>query len=93
MKHWSEFLTNRTHFTKRLSKIANTLTYEVQETEMKVINAKANLERLELQICNKLADNYNNEIDYEKAVLTAKTKAAKWNNEPIKDHKPHTVKK
>ena len=88
MKHWSEFINNRTHATKRLGKMANTLTYEVQEKQLQLDNAKANLERFELQICNKIAGNYQSECQYETAILGAKHKAEQWNNEPIDSHKP-----
>lgn len=94
MKHWSEFLEPRTLANRRISKLANTLTYEVQENELKLQNAKANLERLELQICNKIAGNYTNEVEYENAILNAKAKANEWNNSPIDSHKPtHRNKK
>ncbi|OAE92116.1 hypothetical protein [Flavobacterium psychrophilum] len=88
MKHWSEFLEQRTHATKRLGKLANPLTYEVQEKELQLQNAKLNLERFELQICNKIAGNYTNEVEYENAILNAKAKANEWNNSPIDSHKP-----
>lgn len=94
MKHWSEFIDNRTHATKRLGKLANTLTYEVQDKELQLQNAKANLERFELQICNKIAGNYQSECEYENAILSAKYKANEWNNSPIDSHKPtHKNKK
>jgi hypothetical protein len=93
MKHWIDFLNNRTHITKRLGKLANTLTFEVQSKELELQNAKANLERFELQICNKIAVNYRSECEYENAILSAKHKADLWNNSPIATHKPHTVKK
>ena len=48
MKHWSEFLLTRTQATVRLGKIARTLTFEVQEKQIQLDNAKANLDRLEL---------------------------------------------
>ncbi|OWP81642.1 hypothetical protein BWK63_04990 [Flavobacterium covae] len=89
MKHWSEFLPQRTHVTKRLAKMANALTFEVQSKELELQNAKANLERFELQICNKIAGNYQSECEYENAIIGAKHKADKWNNEPIDSHKPH----
>lgn len=93
MKHWSEFLPTRTHATKRLSKIANALTFEVQQKEIELSNAKTNLERLELQISNKIAENYNSECEFENAILSAKNKAKKWNNEPIENHKPTSTPK
>lgn len=94
MKHWSEFINHRTHATKRLGKMANALTFEVQSKELELQNAKANLERFELQICNKIAGNYKSECEFENAILSAKHKAEKWNNEPISGHKPtHEIKK
>ena len=88
MKHWSEFINNRTHETKRLAKMANCLTFEVQSKELELHNAKANLERFESQICNKIASNYKSECEYENAILSAKHKANEWNNSPIDSHKP-----
>lgn len=94
MKHWSEFIEPRTHANKRLGKLASSLIYEVQDKELQSQNAKANLERLELQICNKIAGNYTNEVEYENAILNAKHKADMWNNEPIDKQKPsHKNKK
>lgn len=92
MKHWSEFLESRTHATKRLAKLANPLTYEVQQKELELQNARSNLERFETQICNKIAGNYSDQTEFENAVSSAKHKADKWNNSPIVSHKPHTVK-
>ncbi|WP_395078120.1 hypothetical protein [Flavobacterium sp.] len=87
MKHWSEFLLTRTQATNRLGRIARTLTYEVQEKQMQIDNAKANLERLELNICNKIANNYSHENDFESAIENAKHKAEIYNNEPVNSHK------
>ncbi|MBF7091120.1 hypothetical protein IUY40_06170 [Flavobacterium sp. ALJ2] len=92
MKHWSDFINNRTHSLKRLGKLANTLTFEVQSKEFELQNAKLNLERFEAQICNKIAGNYSSECEFENAILSAKYKADLWNNEPIDNHKPQTVK-
>ena len=58
MKHWIDFLEPKTHTTKRIGKLANTLTYEVEECELKLQNAKANLQRYETQFCNKIASYY-----------------------------------
>lgn len=93
MKHWSDFIDNRTHATKRLGKLANALTFEVKSKELELQNAKANLERFELQICNKISGNYKSECEFENAISSAKHKADLWNNSPIDSHKPHTVKK
>lgn len=87
MKHWSECLLTRTQATNRLGKIARTLTYEVQEKEIQLQNAKANLERLELAICNKISGNYTQEADYENAIANAKNKADIFNNEFINNRK------
>lgn len=92
MKHWSDFIDHQTHTTKRLGKLANTLTFEVQSKELELQNAKLNLDRFETQICNKIANNYSSECEFENAILSAKHKADLWNNEPIDSHKPHTVK-
>lgn len=92
MKHWITFLKNRTHSTQRLGKLANSLTYEVESKAIEFENAKANLERFETQICNKIAGNYSDQSEFENAILSAKHKAELWNNEPIDSHKPHTVK-
>ncbi|WP_123906896.1 hypothetical protein [Flavobacterium columnare] len=83
MKHWSNFLTKKTLEIKRLGKIASTMSYEVQCKELELQNAKANLDRLELQICGKIASNYNNEIDYENAISQAQNKARIWNSTPV----------
>ena len=94
MKHWIEFLEPRTHANIRISKLANSLTYEVEEKQLQLQNAKLNLERIELQICNKIAGNYTNEVEYENSILNAKHKAEQWNNSPIDSHKPtHRNKK
>ncbi|TRX37877.1 hypothetical protein FNW52_02970 [Flavobacterium sp. ZT3R18] len=93
MKHWSEFIDNRTHATKRLAKLANSLAFDVQDKEMLLTNAKANLDRFELQICNKIAGNYKSECEYENAILGAKHKANVWNNTPTNELKNPTHKK
>jgi hypothetical protein len=88
MKHWIDFLEPKTHTKNRIGKLANTLTYEVEEKELQLQNAKANLHRYEIQFCNKIASNYNSEIDFENAVACAKHKAENWNNSPIDSHQP-----
>ena len=85
MKHWSEFLLTRTQATNRLAKIGRNLTFEVQEKEIQLQNAKANLDRLEQNICNKIANNYTNETDYTNAIENAKHKAEIFNNELINE--------
>ncbi|SHL81502.1 hypothetical protein [Flavobacterium chilense] len=92
MKHWSEFLDQKTHAIKRMGKLANSLTFEVQSKELELQNAKLNLERFENQICNKIAENYSSECEFESAIQGAKNRANLWNNEPTNTHKPHTVK-
>ncbi|HFG0578643.1 hypothetical protein [Flavobacterium psychrophilum] len=87
MKHWSEFLSTRTQATNRLGKFARTLTYEVQEKQLQLENAKANLDKLELKICNLVADRYSHENDFTNAIETAKHKAEIYNNEPVNSHK------
>lgn len=93
MKHWSDFISNRTHATKELGKLAKSLTFEVKSKELELQNAKENLDRFETQIRNKIAGNYSSECEFENAILNAKYKADLWNNEPINNHKPHTTKK
>lgn len=88
MKHWTEFLNLRSYNTKRLGKLAVSLSYDVQEKEMMLQNAKANLERFETQILNTISDAFKSKADFETAILTAKEKAINWNNEPITNHKP-----
>lgn len=83
MKHWSEFLLTRTQATNRLGKIARNLTFEVQEKEIQLLNAMANLDRLEQNICNKIANNYTHESDYTNAIDSAKAKAETFNNQLI----------
>lgn len=92
MKHWSEFLENKTHSIKRMAKLASPLTFEVQSKELELQNAKLNLERFETQICNKISGGYSDQSEFENAISNAKHKADLWNNEPIIIHKPHTVK-
>lgn len=92
MKHWITFLKGRTHTTQRLGKIASSLSFEVESKALELENAKANLERFETQICNKIAGNYSDQMEFETAISSAKHKANLWNNEPIDSHKPHTLK-
>lgn len=88
MKHWIEFLSNKTHNIRRLGKLANALAFEVESKELEFKNAKLNLDRFETQICNKISGNYSSESEFENAILSAKSKANLWNNEPIENHKP-----
>ena len=85
MKHWSEFLLTRTQATNRMAKFARTLEFEVYEKETQLKQAKANLERLEQNICNKIANNYTHETDFTNAIENAKHKADVFNNELIND--------
>ena len=88
MKHWSEFIHHRSHALKRLGKIANSLTFEVESKAIELQNAKANLERFETEICNSIAGNYSDQSEFETAILNAKHKANLWNTAPIASHKP-----
>ena len=88
MKHWIEFIDNRTHATKRLGKLVNSLTYEVEQKELELQNARTNLENFETKICNKISSNYKSQCEFENEILSAKHKAKEWNNSPIDSHKP-----
>lgn len=92
MKHWIDFIDNRTHATKRLGKLANALTFEIKSKELELQNARSNLDRFETQICNSIASNYKSECEFENAISSAKHKADLWNNSPIDNHKPHSKK-
>jgi len=88
MKHWIEFIPNKSHTLKRLGKLANSLTFEVESKTLELNNAKDNLERFETKVCNAIASNYSDQTEFENAILNAKHKAELWNNEPIEKHKP-----
>ena len=92
MKHWSDFLKHRTHTTKRLGKIANTLSFEILNKELELQSLKHSLDKLEVKISGAIAQQYTNETDYTNAIELAKTKAHNWNNSSIENHKPHTQK-
>lgn len=85
MKHWSEFLLTRTAHTNRLAKIARNLEFEVYEKEIQLLNAKANLERIETKVCNMVANNYTHENDFTTAIENAKHKADLFNKEMINE--------
>ncbi len=83
MKHFSEFLGTRTPTTNRLGRIARTLTYEVEDKQNALDNAKDNLERLEKKIISKIENRYTHAGEMANEIATAKAKAEIWNNEMI----------
>ena len=93
MKHWSEFLPTRSHYTNKLGKMANTLNFEIQSRELELESIKQSFEKIELQISDQIASNYPNEQEYTNAIESAKTKAIAWNKSPITTHKHENQKR
>lgn len=83
MKHWIEFLESKTHDTKRLGKIANSLLFEKQQKEIELQGLEQSLHNIQTEILSKLEPNYSNTKIMVCAVVSAKAKADKWNTTPI----------
>ncbi|MFV8335191.1 hypothetical protein ACNQF7_03780 [Flavobacterium sp. RSP29] len=82
MKHWIEFLEKKTHDTKRLGKISNSLLFEKQQKEIELKALEESLHKLQTEILAQLQPNYSDEKTMVYAVVRAKSKADKWNNTP-----------
>jgi hypothetical protein len=82
MKHWIEFLDKRTHDTKRLGKIANSLLFEKQQKEIELKGLEETMSIVQLEILDKLKPLYSTEKSMILATIEAKVKADKWNATP-----------
>jgi hypothetical protein len=82
MKHWIEFLEKKTHDTKKLGKIANSLLFEKQQKEIELQGLEESLSIVQTDILNKLKTNYKDQEVMILAVIKAKKKADEWNNTP-----------
>lgn len=92
MKHWSEFLENKTHETKRLGKMSNAFLFDVKQKEIELKAATESHQETEREIVKKISKHYNSETELKQAIELAISKATNWNNSPINNHKPHTQK-
>jgi len=82
MKHWIEFLDKKTHDTKRLGKIANSLLFEKQQKEIELKGLEETINDMETKILDKLKAFYNIEKKMITAIFEAIEKAEKWNSTP-----------
>ena len=85
MKHWIEFLDKKTHDTKRLGKISNSLLFEKQQKEIELKALEDSLHKVQTEILDKLKPNYSNEKTMIYAMASAKVKADKWNATPTNE--------
>lgn len=88
MKHYTAFLTNKTHYTKVLGKLATSLSFEIKDKEVTLNVLKAKLDVLDKEIALKSAPLYNTYSDFTTDAINAQKQAYNWNNEPIENHKP-----
>jgi hypothetical protein len=82
MKHWIEFLAIKTHDTKRLGKIANSLLFEKQQKEIELKGLEETMSIVQVEILDKLKPFYSTEKSMILATIEAKVKADKWNATP-----------
>jgi chaperone required for assembly of F1-ATPase len=85
MKHWIEFLDKKTHDTKRLGKIANSVLFEKQQKEIELKGLEESLQSIQSEILAKLEPNYSNTKAMVYAMVQAKSKADKWNATPTNE--------
>jgi hypothetical protein len=88
MKHYVDFLKHKTHTSKQLGKLANTLVYEIKEKELQLAAFKESLKNIEQQINDKIEPFYTTSLEYKKDLRASIKKSFQFNNEPIANHKP-----
>lgn len=93
MKHWIEFLPNKTHETKRLGKIATSIEFEKQQKEIELQNLEETLSLLQTDIFNKLKKYYSSSEVMMLEVIKAKKAADKWNTTPTTELQNPNLKK
>lgn len=82
MKHWIEFLPNKTHETKRLGKIVTSIEFEKQQKEIELQSLEERLSLLQTDILNKLDKHYTSSEVMILEVIKAKKAADQWNTTP-----------
>lgn len=87
MKHWIEFLANKTHETKRLGKIVTSIEFEKQQKEIELQNLEETLNLLQTDILNKLDKHYSSSEVMILEVIKAKKAADEWNTTQTAEHK------
>lgn len=93
MKHWIEFLPNKTHETKRLGKIVTSIEFEKQQKEIELQNLEETLSLLQTDIFNKLKKYYSSSEVMMLEVIKAKKAADKWNTTPTTELQNPNLKK
>lgn len=92
MKHWIEFLAQKSNKTKRLGKLIQSYEYEIQEARAKIEMYQEAKNKAEKEIFEAIRGQYTTDNEMMYRVTEAQEKAEKWNSEPISNHKPHTQK-
>lgn len=82
MKHWIEFLEKKTHDTKRLGKIANTLLFEKQQKEIELKGFEETEATINAEIVKQLLPFYSCNEHLITEIVKAKKRAEEWNTTP-----------
>jgi hypothetical protein len=94
MKHWIDFLTKRTHNTKRMGKISNSIMFDIQQKEIELQNIKQTHQQNEQNIITEMSNLYKDPGAFKKELETALFKAKVYNNTPVlelnNNNKPNT---
>jgi septum formation topological specificity factor MinE len=88
MKHWTEFLKQKTNVTRRMSKQASAIGFDIQCIELELKNATENYNEIEQKIIQTISQHYKIENDLEYDIEKAKQLAIIYNNVPIKNRVP-----
>lgn len=82
MKHWIEFLEKKTHDTKRLGKIANSLLFDKQQKEIELKGLEESEAHINAEIVKQLLPFYSCPEHMVHEVVKAQKKADEWNTTP-----------
>jgi hypothetical protein len=85
MKHWIEFLEKKTHDTKRLGKISNSLLFDKQQKEIELKAIEESLQSIQNEILAQLEPKYSNTKTMIYEMVKAKGKADKWTATPTNE--------
>lgn len=85
MKHWIEFLEKKTHDTKRLGKIANSLLFDKQQKEIELKGLEESEALINAEIVKQLLPFYSGPEHMVREIVKAQKKAGEWNTTPTID--------
>lgn len=93
MKHWIEFLPNKTHETKRMGKIATSIEFEKQNKEIELKGLEETEAVINAEIVKQLLPFYSCNEHLITEIVKAQKQAEIWNTTPTIELQNPNLKK